>query len=91
MREESYCKNCNKTKNIDNFYNCNLSLCKDCKKNISKNYRKNNKHENDIINIINTMNKNIEFLMLKTNSLEILIKEANKKNNREKVILNLND
>lgn len=37
------------------------------------------------------MNKNIEFLMLKTNSLEILIKEANKKNNREKVILKLND
>lgn len=37
------------------------------------------------------MNKNIEFLMLKTNSLEISIKEANKKNNREKVILKLND
>lgn len=31
MKKESHCKKCNKTKEIKEFYNSNLSTCKECK------------------------------------------------------------
>lgn len=38
MEEYNYCKYCKKNKDIKEFYKCNSSLCKDCKKYISKIY-----------------------------------------------------
>lgn len=71
MEEYNYCKYCKKNKDIKEFYKCNSSLCKDCKKYISKIYRDKNKNQDKYIN-------NIELLNQKMNSIEILLKDLYK-------------
>lgn len=80
MKKESICKKCGRKKDIKEFYLCNLSLCKDCKKTISKIYREENKSKDKYASLYNN---NIEMLTLKINSVEILINEIlnNLKNN----------
>lgn len=74
MKEESYCKKCQKSKNIKDFIIVTYHYAKIARKILIKIIeRKVN------IDIINTMNNNIELLTFKINSLEILIKEINKK------------
>jgi hypothetical protein len=70
-REVYYCKKCQKQKPIQDFYKCNSSICKDCKKNISKIYREKNKNQDKYTNIL-------ELLISKINSMEILIDEIHK-------------
>lgn len=86
MKKESYCKKCNRTKEINEFYNSNLSTCKGCKKQISKNNTKNNKYAKDINENIYEINKKMDLLEIKINSLELLFKEVIKKINRGNVI-----
>lgn len=80
MKKEYICKKCGNKKDVKEFYKCNLSLCKGCKKNINKIYREEKKTKDKYTNLYNN---NIEILTSKINSIEILINEILKiiKNN----------
>lgn len=72
MKKEYTCKKCGRNKDINDFYKSNLSLCKECKKNINKLYREEKRYKEKYADLYNN---NIEILTLKINSIELLINE----------------
>lgn len=69
---ENYCKKCKNKKNIKDFYKCNSSICKDCKKSMAKMYREQNKYQEKYLLDINS---NMEILASKINYIELMLKE----------------
>lgn len=93
MESEYLCKKCDTKKNIKEFYNNNLSICKECRKTISKEkYRKNKYNECHKIGkeSINEINNKLEFMSMKLNSLETTFNELNKKKKENLIDYNLN-
>jgi acyl-[acyl carrier protein]--UDP-N-acetylglucosamine O-acyltransferase len=78
MEEHNYCKYCKKNKDIKDFYKCNLSLCKDCKKNINKMHRDKNQFKDKYINNIELLLKE---LYKNTKNIENSIKTIKLDNN----------
>lgn len=70
-KEKYYCKKCKTKKEIQDFYKSNSSICKECRKTISKIYREKNKSQDKYTNCL-------ELLISKINSMEIIINEIHK-------------